>query len=388
MKLTPKEYSLRRHLLSVAEQFPSSPSALDKKQIRFLHSGKRLATMAAMNGSFEHHIDILHRYLASPCEINISEIEPQLTAVAGGTCDSQIFNAASLLWSIPVSKGFGRRMRYLVRDRNNGKLIGIIGLTDPVFNLTPRDAWVGWDTDGRKDRLIHTMDAFVLGALPPYSKILGGKLVALLATSSEIVRNFHLKYYNYRGVISEKKKKPQLVLLTTSSALGRSSIYNRLRIPQGTAFLTNVENHQVPTWYSQGYGHFHIDEDTFAQLRNVLIRRNHSYAQGNKFGNGPNWRIRVIRQAATELGIKADILQHGIRRQVFVIPLAGNTRDFLLGRAVRPDYITQTPSQIVEYWIERWAIPRSKRFPEWRKWNVGGNIANLRRLHAIAVAMG
>ena len=102
-------------------------------------------------------------------------------------------------------------MRYLVWDKNNGKLIGIIGLTDPVFNLTPRDAWVGWDASERRERLVHTMDAFVLGALPPYSRILGGKLVALLATSSEVVKHFRAKYSNYKGIISEKKKNPRLV---------------------------------------------------------------------------------------------------------------------------------------------------------------------------------
>ena len=388
MKLTKEERSLKKYLLSMVEQLPSSDDALNKEQIRSLHAGKRLSIMASMNGFFNHHIELLREHIASPNEINISKIKPYLSVVAGGTSDSQIFNAASLLWSVPVSKGFGRRMRYLVRDESNGKLIGIIGLTDPVFNLTPRDTWVGWDSNGRKECLIHTMDAFVLGAMPPYSKILGGKLVALLATSSEVVRNFRLKYRNYRGIISERKKDPRLVLLTTSSALGRSSIYNRLRIPDSIAFLSNVENNRVPTWYTQGYGHFHIDDDTFRKLQNVLIRRKHSYAKGNRFGDGPNWRIRVIRKATMELGLKADLLLHGIRRQVFVIPLAHNTRDFLLGRAKRPKYITMSANQITDYWIERWANPRAQRFPEWRTWNLEETITDLHRLHIVAKKMG
>ena len=394
MTLTRQERALRTHLLRLAEQLPPSPDApvcaggLNKQQIRSLHSGKRLAVMATMNGSFGHHIELLRTHLARPRDITISEIKPELRVIAGGTDDSQLFDAASLLWSVPVSKGFGRRMRYLVRDHNNGKLIGIIGLTDPVFNLKPRDAWIGWDAHERAERLIHTMDAFVLGALPPYSKILGGKLVALLATSSEVVKHFRLKYGHARGIISEKKKNPHLILLTTSSALGRSSIYNRLRISGGITFLTDVEHDRVPTWYSQGYGHFHIDDETFLKLQHVLIRRHHSYARGNRFGDGPNWRIRVIRQAARELGLNADVLHHGIRRQVFVVPLAGNTRDFLLGRATCPEYMTKTSSQIAEYWIERWAMPRSHRFPDWRNWNMGGTIANLHRLHTIAETMG
>jgi hypothetical protein len=37
------------------------------------------------------------------------------------------------------------------------------------------------------------MDAFVLGAVPPYSMLLGSKLVALLATTEEVARAFKRK---------------------------------------------------------------------------------------------------------------------------------------------------------------------------------------------------
>lgn len=387
-KLTPKEHALRTRLLNIAKQLPSPSRALSKAQIRTLHAEKRLAVMATMNGAFDHHMELLREHLATPCEIDVSDIKPSFSIVKASTRDSQIFNAASLLWSVPVSKGFGRRMRYLVRDKANGKLIGIIGLTDPVFNLRPRDAWVGWNADDRAKRLIHVMDAFVLGALPPYSKILGGKLVALLATSTEVVRNFRRKYRTYEGIISRRKKDPRLVLLTTSSALGRSSLYNRLRIPGSVAFCTNVENDRVPAWYTQGYGHFHIPAEMFAGLQSVLVRRNHPYGKGNRFGEGPNWRIRLIRQAALELGVDSEVLQHGIRRQVYVVPLAGNTREILLGTAKRPAYFTRTVTEIADYWRVRWAIPRAHRYPQWRNWNIGETISNLRQLHSMAETMG
>ena len=387
-ELTANEFALRTRLLNIAKQLPSPSDALSKAQIRALHLEKRLAVMATMNGAFDHHMQLLRKHLAKPCEIDVSRIKPYFTIVKASTRDSQIFNAASLLWSVPVSKGFGRRMRYLVRDRTNGKLIGIIGLTDPVFNLGPRDAWVGWDVYDRAKRLIHVMDAFVLGALPPYSTILGGKLVALLATSNEVVKNFRRKYRTSKGIISGRKKDPHLVLLTTSSALGRSSLYNRLRIPGSVAFNTGVENGRVPVWYTQGYGHFHIPGDIFTELQSVLVRRNHPYAKGNRFGDGPNWRIRLIRQATRELGVDAEVLQHGIRRQVYVIPLAGNTREILLGKAKRPAYFTRTATEIADYWRVRWAIPRARRYPEWRNWNIGEAISGLRRLHSIAETMG
>lgn len=386
MALTAKERDLRDRLLKLAAQLPGSDEPLTKDHIRGLHAGKRVAVMASMNGSFERSLRLLRENLATPREVEVGSIAPELSIVESETQESELFNAACLLWSVPVSKGFGRRMRYLVKDASNGKLIGIIGLTDPVFNLTPRDAWVGWSSHDRAKRLVNVMDAFVLGAMPPYSKLLGGKLVALLAASRDVVQDFRQKYRAYEGIISENKKDPRLVLITTSSALGRSSLYNRLRIPGSVAYITEEESDRVPTWYTQGYGHFHIPEALFSELQHVLVRRDHPYAKGNKFGDGPNWRIRVIRQATVELGIDVEVLQHGIRRQVYVVPLASNTREILMGGAKRPAYIVKPVEEVAAYWRERWAVPRAERFPEWRRWNLGGVVAHLNRLHAQAIA--
>ena len=143
-----------------------------------------------------------------------------------------------LLWSVPVSQGFGRRLRFLVKDRQNDRLIGLFALGDPVFNLSARDKLIGWTHQDRCDRLVHVMDAYVVGAVPPYSHIIGGKLVAALMTSQEVKRSYERKYLGTESVIRGKKHRARLVLLTTTSALGRSSIYNRLSILAGTRFFT------------------------------------------------------------------------------------------------------------------------------------------------------
>src|SRR5690606_18661658 len=90
----------------------------------------------------------------------------------------------------------------------------------------------------------------VLGAVPPYSYLLGGKLVALLAVSDEVRTAVADKY---RGSVSRIGNKPfdgHLAMLTTSSALGRSSIYNRLRY-QGQLVYRSVG-------YTRGSGEFHF----------------------------------------------------------------------------------------------------------------------------------
>jgi hypothetical protein len=87
----------------------------------------------------------LLQYFASGTDIDPSLISPVLKRISSDTWESDLFRLASLTWSVPVSNGFGRRIRYLVWDEHNDKLIGLIAIGDPVFNLSVRDNLIGWD---------------------------------------------------------------------------------------------------------------------------------------------------------------------------------------------------------------------------------------------------
>ena len=117
---------------------------------------------------------------ASGDDIDPNKISPVLERVSAGTREGDLFRLASLTWSVPVSNGFGRRLRYLVWDEYNDKLMGLIAIGDPVFNLSARDKLIGWNSHDRSARLVNIMDAYVLGSLPPYNQLLGGKLIACL----------------------------------------------------------------------------------------------------------------------------------------------------------------------------------------------------------------
>jgi hypothetical protein len=280
-------------------------------------------------------------------------INPELIPVDSDTRDADLFRFACLLWSVPTSRGYGRRMRYIVRDRQNGKLLGLIALGDPVFNLTARDEWIGWKSTDREQRLVNVMDAYVLGAVPPYNQLLCGKLVAALATSKEITRRFRHKYAKSRGIISGSEKHASLALLTTTSALGRSSLYSRLRLPDGVQFL--------PVGMTKGYGHFHLPNRVVEQLKEFMSQRGHPYADGHQFGDGPNWRLRLLREAFRALDIDEEVLKHGITREVYVAPLAMNARSFLLGNSKRLRMVNWHTHEIADYCRQRWIIPRAQR---------------------------
>ena len=349
---------IHRHLLSLGFSKNGSGYFVDgeltKQKIRNLHAAQRLGILEQRRAFVETHGSELAEHFASGNQVDPALIDPELVEVRPESLDSRLFRFASLLWSVPVSQGFGRRIRFLVRDRQNGRLVGIFAIGDPVFNLSARDNWIGWTHEDRRDRLVHVMDAYVVGAVPPYSQLIGGKLVAALMASTEVKRVYERKYLGRQAVISEKKHRARLVLLTTTSALGRSSIYNRLSLPSGPRFLRIGK--------TKGFGHFHLSGAIFESLRGYLEAIGHPYASGHRFGMGPNWKLRVVRAALEGIGIDGNsILKHGIEREVYAIPLAGNWQEVLLGRHKNVRSLTTSAAEIADFCVNRWIIPRASR---------------------------
>ncbi len=338
-------------------------SSSDKESVRALHRLQRRERLRANREFVKAKLDSLKKHFASGAEIDPSRISPKLQLIDAGTPESDLFRLAALTWSVPVSAGFGRRLRYLVWDQQNDKLMGLIALGDPVFNLKARDDIVGWDTKDRAERLVNVMDAYVLGALPPYNQLLGGKLISCLVRTRDIRGDFNRKYSDAKGIISKRKKRPQLVMVTTSSSLGRSSVYNRLKL-DGRQYFTSIG-------FTGGWGHFHVPDSLFASLRSYLRDADHSYVDGHKFGEGPNWRLRTIRAAFDLLGFNGDMLRHGIKREVFACHLAANAEKILRGDSLRAAYRgLKTVEEVGTLARDRWVIGRAERVKDYLDWRV------------------
>jgi len=322
--------------------------------VRELHGPSRRVLHSTDRGFLRDRSFALLRHFADGREVDPSAVLPELVEVGPGTEEAELFRLATLLWSVPVSGGFGRRLRFLVMDRQNGKLIGVFGLGDPVFNLGARDTWVGWSAADRRERLVHVMDAYVVGAVPPYAQLIGGKLVAALMTSREVMRAYENKYLGKTSVIARVEHSAKLVLLTTTSALGRSSLYNRLAVPDGPVFTR--------LGVTKGFGHFHLSGHLFDLMRRFLQQRRHPYASGNRFGMGPNWKLRVARAALEAVGFEsADVLKHGIEREVYGVPVAQNWQAILRGEEQVVNSHSLPAHDVAAFCRDRWLVPRSLR---------------------------
>jgi hypothetical protein len=324
-----------------------------------MHSAQRAAKLESEAAFVAEQWPRLRCHFAAGVDVVPADITPELELVEADTWQSRLFRLAALTWSVPVSQGYGRRMRFLVWDRSNNKLIGLIALGDPVFNLSVRDKYIGWNSEDRKLRLVGMLDAFVLGSMPPYNRLLGGKLVASLIRSVEVRDMFRQRYNGTKGIISGERKHAELVAVTTTSALGRSSVYNRIKLGS-TEYLKQLG-------YTEGWGHFHVPESIFEDVRTYLGRRDHAYAKGFKFGDGPNWRLRALRLAMTLIGLRPELLRHGVKREVFITELASNARDILKGTRKKPKYCDLlSVEEIAGLAKARWIVPRAERCPDYR----------------------
>jgi hypothetical protein len=356
---------LRSHLKSLGfhkddDGTFTAPGA-SKDVIRTIHSVQRDDRLAVNRDFISGHFSNLIKYFASGKDIDVARISPVLQRISSDTWETELFRLAALTWSVPVSNGFGRRLRYLVWDNHNGKLMGIIAIGDPVFNLSVRDTLIDWDARARGERLVNIMDAYVLGALPPYNALLGGKLVACLIRSRDIYDDFAKAYGKTTGIISQQEKKARLLAVTTSSSMGRSSVYNRLKLG-GIEYFKSIG-------YTGGWGHFHIPDSLFLDLREYLREIGHPYADLHRFGQGPNWRMRTTRVALQALGFKNDMLRHGIQREVFICELANNALKLLHRGRGRPDLSSLlSAEEVANLAVERWMLPRSQRRPEFKVW--------------------
>jgi hypothetical protein len=331
--------------------------AVDKAFLRRLHIRAQTLELQKNQEWLCHKLPKYHHLFANGSDVVPETVQPELVPVTQ-TWHSDLFRVARLLWSLPYSKGYGRRLRYLLMDKSNGKLIGIFALQSPPLSFPARDNLFNYP-EGRKTWYVNqTMDIHTLGAIPPYTRLLGGKLVALAAAANEVRKDYQCKYEGRLTEMHGRLLPAHLVALTTTSAFGRSSLYNRLKYHD---YLI-----AQPLGYTKGYGSFHLME-LYPFFRQFLEAQGISTRGG--FGTGPRRKWQTMVRALERIGFSSELLKHGVQREAFLFPLVENLKDYLEGKGKEPIYRDLPFRDLVRFWQERWLLPRAERVDGWHQWD-------------------
>lgn len=214
-------------------------------------------------------------------------------------------------------------------------------------------------------------DLTVCGAIAPYSEVLGGKLVSMLAVSPSIVRSYHERYSTYESEIASSmagrpiRRPSNLVFIGTTSLYGAgSSQYNRLRMP--ASVLEGRADLEFRVFgRSRAFGTSHLSEATVQSLARLAEQANVGARVNSIFGEGVNPKLRKVRGGLDLLGWPSDVLlRHRRERIAYGVFLADNVLDYLLGIDTLPKYLaplkrTDDAQRVGRWWIERWLMRRA-----------------------------
>ena len=242
---------------------------------------------------------------------------------------------------------------------------------------------------------INLLEITTCGAVAPYNRILGGKLVALMLLSPQVAADYKRRYGGEPAIIRSQLKNSRVVpdntlvwLGTTSLFSHGSSQYERLRLPAGVIAPEQPEIRYCYLGDTSGYGTVQFADDTVRALESVM-RRKRGYRDVNGvFGEGASPRLRKLRSGLDALGFNASLtMLHHQERRIYGVPLFADAGVYLCGLGSNtPDYIGSPESyvdaseRIAEFWRQRWLSSRLEHDASWaalgktRPWLLSTNI--------------
>jgi len=364
MKLNRSQRKLRERIIRVLKEqgFKINPHVrprgCSKIAYRRIQQKARLYQLSLHKNFLVDSINKVKNYCRDGSEIMPEKISLELREVKSDSFEEILFKWWNLIWwSIPYQRSYGRQIRFLLWDTTHDAPFGLICLQSPVLKISVRDNYLGIPKKELDVWVNKSMNAQRVGALPPYNELLGGKMVALALTCNEIREFYRKKYKNYVSIIKKRNLEPELLFITTTSAFGKSSLYNRLKY--------NGEVVAQSLGYTQGSGTFHIPENLYEEILDFLEDREIDTARG--YGHGPSRKLKLIGLGLKYLGL-SKFEYHGIKREFYLFPLVKNLKD-VIQKNQEPIWIDRPFDNLVTYWKGRWAIPRAERMPEWKNFD-------------------
>ena len=334
------------------------PKNDEKDTIKKIHEQKREEQLKFHKKFLMDNFEIMKKYSISGKEIDPKNIDIELIEIRQQSLFSKIFFWWNLIWwSIPYDKPIGRQMRFILWDRHHNVPFGLFCLQSPPLRSAVRDRFLELNNGNIDYWVNQSLYGQRIGALPPYNELLGGKMVALSLTSNEVRESYEKKYQNKKTILKKRELPSRLLFITTTSAYGRSSVYERIK------YKGEVVSRFIG--FTSGAGTFHLPEGLYNECLQYLEQKGIDTKRG--YGTGPSRKMKLIANALRLLNIP-NFSYHNIKRGYYLFSNVENLRR-VIHNAVEPLWYNRPFDDLLRYWLKRWCIPRSNRVDRWRYFN-------------------
>lgn len=329
-----------------------------KDTYRKIHKMKKEERMAEHKKFLLKNLDLIQDYSIDGRDVNPDKIDLKLVEVKRGTEESRMHFWWNLVWwSLPYQQPIGRVMRFLVWDEYHNAPFGLFCLQSPSIRMKARDDYLGLNRENAVFWINMSLYGQRIGALPPYNELIGSKMVALSISSNEVRKNYEKKYKGRKTLIENRVIPSKLLYITTTSAFGKSSVYDRINF--------NGEPVSIFIGYTAGAGTFHLSEELYVDMLKFLERKSIDTRRG--YGTGPSRKLRLINKGFRLLSLP-DFEYHNIKRGIYLFPHAKNLKR-VIHENKRPIFYDRPFEELADFWLERWCIPRSLRIDRWKNFD-------------------
>jgi hypothetical protein len=335
-----------------------TPNGTEKELFRKIHEQKRIEQLKLHRKFLLSSFKTAKSFSSNLSSLRPDEIELDLIEVKPNSLESRLFFWWNLVWwSLPFDKPIGRQMKFMLWDKAHDAPFGLVGLQSPPLRSGVRDKFLGLSGSETDYWVNQSMYAQRVGALPPYNELLGGKMVALSLVSNEIRDRYQEKYANSKTLLRKRELPSSLLFVTTSSAYGKSSMYDRLYY--GGKRISHFIG------FTSGSGTFHISESLYRELLRFLEENGGNVKLG--YGTGSSRKLRLVDKAFRMLGLPKFTF-HGIKRGYYFFPNVANVQG-VLHQNEKPIWFDRPFKSLFEHWRQRWAVPRSARTSKWENFD-------------------
>ena len=299
----------------------------------------------------------IEKSIWTPTDINnkeqtikeIEALEPYLEMTEQGNAkhNEEWTLVRRLIHTMEFTANPGRNLKFYLKDKVTGKILGIVCMGSDVTSLGARDNYIGWTKENKfKDgKLKYTsIGTTICCAQPLGFNFLGGKLVACFVTSS-VVRDAWKETYGQT-----------LVGTSTTSLYGIHSMYN-----------------SIPLWKTLGESKGRIalkPDDATYDVWHQWLKENQkdeylrqTTQKEGVAGPPTGVKQKTINMIFKAVGVKGSDYQHGFKRGIFYADIYENGKEFLRGEIEEKDLkMKQKYSNDSDYIINWWKPKAIKRY--------------------------